>query len=216
MEDITGKVFGRLTVVGFSHRYKSDYYWNCICECENTKIIKRGSLISGVTKSCGCLSKEKSTKHNLCNTSTYNTWEGMIQRCTNHNATRYISYGEKGITVCDKWLSFEGFYEDMGLRPIGTTLDRVDNNSGYYKENCRWATKQQQDNNRSSNINITYQNKTQTLMQWSRELGINWNTLHSRIVKSKWEITKALSFPVRIKRQQIAEKLDKAVGVDGE
>jgi hypothetical protein len=126
-------------------------------------------------------------------TPTYKTWAGMIQRCTNKNRKNYKYYGGRGINVCDKWLTFEGFYDDMNDRPEGMTIDRIDNNGNYCKENCKWSTNTDQHNNTRSNINITYNGKTQTITQWSNELGININTLRYRLFYSKWSMEKSFT-----------------------
>lgn len=93
--------------------------------------------------------------HRKSKTPVHNTWHNMKQRCLNKNHKNYKDYGKRGITVCEKWLTFEGFYEDMGDRPDGMTLDRIDNNKGYFKDNCRWATKKDQARNRRTPFNNT-------------------------------------------------------------
>jgi len=112
--------------------------WKCKCDCGNIRIIRSECLLRGRTKSCGCLRKEKTketrTKHGMCKTPTYTVWCRMIQRCTNKNATDYNYYGDRGIKVCEGWLKFENFYSDMGKRPEGLTIERIDNDKGYYKK----------------------------------------------------------------------------------
>jgi len=110
-------------------------------------------------------------------------WYAMHRRCYNPKCSGYINYGARGIKVCAQWSVFEIFYKDMGPSPIGTSLDRKNNNKGYYKTNCRWATRVQQENNRRNNVRITFKGRTQTLAEWSRELGINHSTLHNRSIK---------------------------------
>ena len=198
--DITGNKYGRLTVVKYSHMGNhGNSFWDCICDCGDVKKIGRGNLTSGQTKSCGCLLKEISvkllTKHNLYGTPSYRIWNGMKNRCINKRDKHYKDYGERGITVCDKWLTFEGFYDDMGERPIGLTLDRKDNDKGYNKENCQWANSEQQQNNKRNNVNITYKNKSQTLSQWSRELGIRRSMLNSRLFVYNWSVEKTFETP---------------------
>jgi hypothetical protein len=136
-----------------------NYYHLYLCQCGNKFITLQNSVRRGLTTSCGCVSKRKSSerarkmsqqnvKHGMCHTREYQTWDTMIQRCTNPNATKYYNYGGRGITICDEWRSFENFYKDMGPRPELKTLDRIDNEKGYYKENCRWATASEQCLNR--------------------------------------------------------------------
>lgn len=112
-----------------------------------------------------------------------NSWEHMIDRCNNPKNDRYYDYGGRGIKVCKRWLKFQNFLADMGKRPTDTTLDRIDNNGNYCKENCRWATKEQQYSNMRSNINIKYNGKIKTLTQWSRIFNVNTSVIKHRIKK---------------------------------
>ena len=105
----------------------------------------------------------------------------MKNRCLNSRHHAFADYGGRGITVCEKWLNFEGFLEDMGVRPAGRSLDRIDNNKGYSKENCKWATQKEQSNNKRNNHRITFMGKTQNITQWAEELGLNRNTLYGQI-----------------------------------
>lgn len=146
---LTGKRFGRLFVIKKAGKNKSkSILWECLCDCGNTKIVIGSNLRSGDTKSCGCLFKESLTTHGMIGTPVYKTWEMMIQRCYNANYDSYKFYGGRGIIVCDKWLKFGRFFEDMGERPDGLSIDRVDNEKGYFKDNCIWATQTQQIRNR--------------------------------------------------------------------
>lgn len=114
--------------------------WNCLCDCGNTKVIRGSNLSTKQTKSCGCL--DGGVTHGMKHTKIYNVWAAMIQRCSNPNNKDYTHYGGRGITVCERWLKFENFYTDMGDIPTRLELDRIDNNSGYSKDNCRWVTHQ--------------------------------------------------------------------------
>lgn len=196
--DLTGQTFGRLTVISYFGKEKNGHHkWKCVCECGLEKNIQSHKLINGETKSCGCLRKEIITKHNRWGEPEYRAWSKMLDRCNNNKSKEYKDYGGRGINVCDKWLKFNGFFEDMGEKPNGTSIDRINNNGNYCKENCRWATNKEQQNNKRNNINITYKNRTQTLAQWSRESGIGRSTLINRIRKMGWSIEKAFSEPIR-------------------
>ena len=158
--DLVGKQFGRLTVVGFAGLdSKGRSRWDCLC-AEGTRVIVRGNaLMTGATKSCGCLRKDVASqqllahpipiKHGMRNSVEYRCWRDMIQRCTNLNTKCYPNYGGRGITVCERWRnSFEAFFADMGPRPENLTLDRIENDLGYSPDNCRWATLSEQNANR--------------------------------------------------------------------
>lgn len=190
-----GQKFNKLTVIGLAKRENYRSFWECICECGNKTVVREDHLKSGSTKSCGCYLVTKNIVKNgkKFNKPMYNLWRDMVDRCTNKNNKRYSSYGGRGITVCDKWLTFYGFYRDMGDKPSGKSLDRIDNNKGYSRENCRWATPTEQNNNKRNSHYLTFNGKTQTITQWARELNINKGTLQTRIVKQKWPIERALS-----------------------
>ena len=193
-----GDKFNRLTAVKFDHRDKYGYqHWLFKCSCGKEKAIKASDVKSGHTKSCGCLQRErivaKSITHGMSNTREYDIWVSMKQRCLDKNSYAYKSYGGRGITICKNWIKFENFFEDMGKKPVGTSIDRIDNSKGYSPENCRWATRTQQNNNTRSNHLLTYKSKTMTMAQWARETGINYGTLICRINKYNWSIKRALN-----------------------
>lgn len=172
--------------------------WLCVCDCGN-KIVATGQNLSkallgkGGTRSCGCL-MGKTIKHGLFDARIYGVWANMIQRCTNPKNSGFKSYGGRGITVCDEWRDFRNFYADMGHAPSSRTLDRRNNSLGYSKENCRWATKKEQGNNRRSNLYITLCGKKQTLSQWAEETGLSDFCIASRL-RSGWTIEKTLTLP---------------------
>jgi hypothetical protein len=142
-----GRRFGRLVLVEQTKRRCT-----CICDCGQRTIVDSGNLTSGNTRSCGCLRHEHpgaKPKHGHGHrTPTYSSWQSMLDRCTNPNHVYFRLYGGRGITVCDRWRSFENFLADMGLRPEGRSLDRVDPDGIYEPTNCRWATAVEQRRNR--------------------------------------------------------------------
>jgi hypothetical protein len=136
-----GKTFGQLTVIERGGTSKNGHIlWNCLCVCGNERTVFGSNLKRGNTVSCGCFDKERKEKHGGYRSREYQSWRGMIQRCTNPKAKGYEYYGGRGIAVCDEWLnSFQQFLNDMGPRPKYHTLDRIKGDDHYYKENCRWA-----------------------------------------------------------------------------
>jgi hypothetical protein len=133
--------------------------------------------------------------------STYRTWEGMIRRCDNPNASNYEDYGERGIRVCDRWHDFMNFLEDMGERPDGKTLDRYPDCSGDYSpENCRWASWEEQQNNRSNTRWIEFNGERLSLTMWARRTGLSRDTIRGRLDRLGWSVEKALTTPVRSRK----------------
>ena len=188
--DITGKKFNFLTILGYLGKGK----WHCKCECGNYTEVKTAKLNNNHTKSCGCLAKTNALKHNAVETREYITWTNIKARCTNPNNKAYKNYGGRGITICENWLSsFEQFFEDMGECPIGFSIERQNNNLGYFKENCIWASPKTQALNRRTNFIIEYQNQKKPLKQWCEELDLKYKKTFTRIKQLKWSIEKAFS-----------------------
>jgi len=136
--------------------------------------------------------REKESKHGMSRTAIYRIWHLMKQRCSNPENTHYASYGGRGITVCERWLDFAVFHQDMGDRPSGMTLERIDNNKGYEPGNVRWASRLDQANNRRTNVLIAFGGRTETIAAWGRETGLGKSTIINRLARG-WSVEKALT-----------------------
>lgn len=141
-----GLTFGKLKVISEVRVKKGRVL--CVCKCGSRTFRKVSDLRRGKTSSCGCDWGSKRTRHGMWGTRTYRSWHMMIQRATNPNDPRFADYGGRGIEVCDRWRDFENFYADMGLRPDGKSIDRIDVDGDYEPSNCRWATPSEQQRNR--------------------------------------------------------------------
>jgi len=197
-QDKTGQRFGRLTVKELISK-KPIAKWICVCDCGNETQVWGGHLKSGVTRSCGCLltdfNKTSHKTHGMTKTRTYKSWRSMKMRCTLPSMPSYKNYAGKGIGFDESWNDFNKFYEDMGERPEGMTLDRIDSSKGYSKDNCRWATPAQQQANRKNCMHLTYNGVTQTAAEWSRSIGLTKAAVWQRIVKYGWTVEQALTLP---------------------
>ena len=154
VKNLIGRVFGRLTVLGFSRIKRRHAFWHCGCECGKTVYVRTCHLLDSSTRSCGCKNRENRYKHGHTideNPSPeYACWVGMKKRCSNKNRSDYKYYGARGITVCKRWRdSFAAFLDDMGRKPSPKhSIDRINCNGNYSKRNCRWATASEQRRNR--------------------------------------------------------------------
>lgn len=195
--------FGRLTAVRYEQSSKNAQ-WLCFCECGNDCVVRADHLTQGRVRSCGCLASElvsaRTTTHGETRghqlTREYRCWYAMHSRCRDMKDSRY---GGRGIKVCERWTSFENFLADMGRCPEGLTLDRINNNSGYSSDNCRWADAKAQNRNRSSNRQITFNGRTMCLADWCDDTGLPRTTLERRLNRG-WPIEAALTTP---RRQQV-------------
>ena len=206
INNLAGKVFGKLTVISLSDErsHNRGTTWNCRCSCGNEVKIRSDSLVDRNTKSCGCLQKEAAAEicrnsaiHSASNTTEFYIRAGMIARCSNPNEPAYPQYGGRGIKICDRWrYSFVNFLADMGYRPsLNHSIDRIDNNGNYEPDNCRWATWEEQNNNKRSNILHNYRGLDYSLKQLSEEFYIKPTTIHQRITNG-WLIEDAVEIPV--------------------
>jgi hypothetical protein len=191
-----GDKYGMLTITGVAGRDKwrsTIVNTKCACGGEKTTLFKL--LLRGDTRSCGCIKTLGNNRsHGKCNTPVYRCYRNMLNRCYFKKSKSYQHYGARGITVCKRWRdSFENFLEDMGEPPNGMTLERINNDLGYSKENCIWATRKQQTKNRRNAVNICHKGKTMSLSEWSEKLGLKYRTLRARIFELKWSLDKALT-----------------------
>lgn len=210
--DYTGLRFGRLVVTSFSHRIKGESFYSCLCDCGNTSVVRRTNLRVKHTMSCGCLEKEIKLVAKLIHgehskgkmSVEYRIWHHIKSRCANPNEKAYHHYGGRGIKMCDEWLNDPAkFISDMGRRPNDKlSIDRIDNNGNYCKENCRWATKAEQNSNTRRNVFLTHNGKTMTIKQWESELGTKINLIQSRI-RAGWSTERALTEPANAYKDAI-------------
>lgn len=210
--EMIGKTFNFLTVISETIRthHKRPMYV-CKCSCGSIKNVEGRRLREGTVKSCGCFAKEslkiRSVTHGMTYSAEYKTWCGMKRRCLNKNDKRYPAYGGRGIKICDSWLySFESFFQDMGKKPKGFSIERKDVNGNYEHSNCEWIKISSQASNKRSNVKITHNNTTKNLCEWSLITGIKPGTISARI-KSGWSIEKSLSIIPHYPRRTQEEPL---------
>lgn len=189
--------------VGKKKSGRPDNRWFAMFRCGHCGKLKRMMVKEAKkSESCGCYRLKKITKHGLYKTGTYASWQAMHKRCGKPNSVGYGNYGGKGISVCEKWKCFDGFLEDMGERPEGTTLDRIDSNGNYEPSNCRWATWDVQANNRSDNRVLSINGVSMTVAQWSRQPGaVGMEAIRSRL-KYGWSDADAVFKPIQIARDK--------------
>lgn len=188
IKNLEGMKFGRLTVLGLSDKSNKKAYWDCICECGNTKAVRSDSLQNGTIKSCGCLKKEQDIKnlnrttHNLSKTRIYKIWQGMKKRVLDTESPSYSNYGGRGIKLCEGWLEFESFYKWAINNGYNTklTIDRIDNNGDYTPPNCRWVDLQTQSRNRRTNIIIKIGNVSKCLTEWCEIFELDYKKVNAR------------------------------------
>lgn len=193
-ENLVGKCFGLWSVLSFSHfcyalgapRKQRKAVWYCQCACGSERCVEGPSLRGGSSLSCGCQQKaavrKAATTHGLYGHPIYSTWQHMHQRCYNKNNRNYHHYGAKGITICQRWHSFERFFEDMSPTwSRGMSIERRSNKLGYFRANCLWIPRNSQPRNTSQCIWITYRGERKILADWARELGIHRGTIMYRL-----------------------------------
>jgi hypothetical protein len=190
-ESLSQRRFGRLLVISEGERMNGRRRWSCVCDCGAMAVVEQRALKSGASQSCGCFKKEVNAarlhRHGASKkgsrTRLYKIWGGMLARCRTPSATGFDRYGGSGVVVCDRWLTFENFLADMGEPPPGMSIDRIDSTAGYGPGNCRWATRQTQNENRRSVRWIEFNGVTLCAAQWADRLGISKATLYAALKK---------------------------------
>jgi hypothetical protein len=197
-KNLVGQKFNMLTVVGYAGRVKKNQFWYCKCDCGGMTRTKTYSLQKGKAKSCGCMVKvwasERFKTHGDSvndNRPMYLVWRGMKGRCYDENNSSYPHYGGRGIAICERWQDFKNFLSDMGPRPMGMSIDRINNDGHYEPSNCRWADAVTQANNTSKNVFYTIGGERLTISQWAKKSGVPDKVVHARIHRG-WSIEDAL------------------------
>lgn len=227
IKSLVGEKFGRVTVLSFAgckkdSKGRSAAYWNCVCDCGKKFTTRGNCLTQGNTLSCGCLNREKTiarqTKHGLYSRASkkenqlYRVWEHMKRRCYNPNDKHYKDYGGRGITVCDEWRDDFGAFHDWAIAngykkevlPNGInkwTIDRIDNEEGYFPDNCRWITIQEQQYNKRGNRHITHNGETMTIAEMAKKYGMDDNLFRDRL-RYGWSMEDILSRPKEVHTQR--------------
>lgn len=198
-KDLSGVRFGRWLVIEKAERpegvKRTSAYWKCKCDCGNVRVVSSRGLLSGTSQSCGCLIVEKhQTQRGLSNSKLYNCWRSMKKRCYTKSCKSYPNYGGRGIKICEEWKDdFLAFYEwavNNGYAD-NLSIDRIDNDKGYFPDNCRWVDATVQNNNRRNNDKIVFQGMEKSVSEWSRITGINRKTISERL-KRGWSVEQAL------------------------
>jgi hypothetical protein len=213
--DLTGERFGRLTVLSKAqtityknHRGRT-ITWDCQCDCGSRLRVPGCSLRTGNTQSCGCLHKDIMTIHGESTrqrrTPEYTAWVAMKARCSDPNHPSYQYYGGRGITVCQRWKdSYADFASDMGRRPPGHSIDRINNNGNYEPGNCRWATRREQSDNQGHHPTILmHDGKSRTITEWAAIAGLSRSALRTRLQRG-WTLESALATPKISSQEQAA------------
>lgn len=180
-----GQRFGRLLVVKEGLAINSNKHWFCVCDCGMEKLVSRCNLIQSHSTSCGCFHRERTgdshRTHGKSKTRTYKIWKGMRGRCLNKNNPEYKRYGARGISFSARWNKFEAFLEDMGECPEKMSIERVNNNKGYFPSNCKWATAKEQARNTRANRILTLKGKSKTMAEWGEDYGISPDSIWMRL-----------------------------------
>jgi hypothetical protein len=213
-QNVAGQRFGRLTAVGFAQKNRVGTWWLFRCECGTEKVLLQNVVMRGRIKSCGCLYRDSrglthrthgQTKHPLMS-----VFKGMMQRCYNPNFKAFKDYGARGIDVCQEWRGDRSRFIKWGEAngyEAGLDIDRRDNNKGYSEHNCRFVTRKVNTNNHRRNRRVTFRGRSLTIAELSRETGLNYGTLLSRIKRQKWDAETAVTMSVEEGRKMATAKM---------
>lgn len=203
VQSLIGHKYNQFTVLAYAGFQKGKTCWVCQCECGSQKVIRGNNLRTGTSRNCGCVRRkkitERCTKHGMATKANrsfeYGVWAGMLTRCKNPENPLYRNWAGKGVKVCQEWQSFENFHRDMGNSPSKKhSLDRINSNGDYCPENCRWADRTTQNNNRRDNIRVSWQGRTWTITELATFVGVPRKLLAQRI-SNGWDLEKALRTP---------------------
>ncbi len=198
-KDITGETYGRLTAVRDTGVRTYGMVWEFLCSCGNTHQAVKSEVTGGKVKSCGCAPNSGRFKktHGHTGSPTYGSYNAMIGRCKYSHLDNYRYYKGAGVEVCERWQeSFENFLSDMGERPEGCSIDRIDGTKGYFKENCRWASIDVQADNKANITQLTYQGVTQSIRKWSEVSDLSYDVIRCRY-NAGWAIDDIFKIPFR-------------------
>ena len=197
-----GTRYGNLTIISEApRRNPTRRYVLCRCDCGQLTEPALAAIRNGNTTSCGCVHRANTgnlkRRHNLRRTPEYQTWAGMTQRCLNPNNPQFHNYGGRGIKVCERWLDFQAFYNDMGVRPSASSeIDRIDNNGDYCPENCKWVDHKTNSNNRRTNVVLELNGVKKNVTEWADHLGLTQSAVYARL-KRGWSVERTLTTPLK-------------------
>lgn len=205
--NLIGQRFGSWTIIAaYPRQHRQRRRWLCRCDCGTERAVERTNLQAGKTKSCGCSTRTMGGKWG---TPEYRTWRNMLMRCYNQFHNRYHRYGGRGVWVCKRWReSLDAFVSDMGPRPSGYSLERIDNNGNYEPRNCKWATAKEQARNKTSNTAIRYQGRVYTRAELAETFGVDYYLIRDRM-KRGWTLKDAIETP-RLRKVWNSSKSPKA------
>lgn len=204
--NVIGQKYGRYTILSEMPSKNGMRMVLCRCDCGTERAVYFKNLKSGNSRSCGCLGFEATSarnyKHGYAKSPTWNIWVGMLQRCSPSSGKNAADYFARGIRVCERWQSFENFLADMGDRPIGMQIDRIDNNGNYEPGNCRWVTPSQNARNTRRNTLLTFRGETHSVAEWSEIKGWARSVISGRLHYG-WSVERILTTePLRMRRER--------------